>query len=504
MQISGKSLIGNSWSGRGETKFKTFNPVLNEENPWVFIEANKEELERAVEIARTTFPIYSNTSDLERAAFLRKIADNIEDLGDTLLKVYSMESGLDETRARAERARTTYQLRMFADFILQDNWRKTHTEKAEPQRSPKPKPSLTKTFIPLGPIAVFGASNFPLAYSTAGGDTASALAVGCPVIVKSHPMHAGTGELIASAIHKAILEQGMPEGVFSNLNSQGIEVGVKLVNHQVIKGVGFTGSINGGRALMDIAARRKEPIPVFAEMGSVNPVIIAKGALINEGDRWAGVYADSITNGTGQFCTNPGLIIGLKSEALDKFKSVLARKVSEKISTPMLGPNIHDSYEKLVKQAIEMGAKKISGDITTKANYAQQTIVSVEGKEFLDNTKLHKEVFGPFSMIVQCDSKEELLMIIDQLEGQLTGTVIGLKEDHQFIKEVATHLVQRVGRIVYNGVPTGVEVTKAMNHGGPYPASSDLRFTAVGVDAVWRWLRPITYQNFPNELVPKI
>ena len=319
--ITGKNYVGNKLSAEGNVKFRTFDPQKNAGNAWEITEATLGEISETTELARKAFKIYRKTSPIQRAVFLEAIADEIENLGEELIQTYCLESGLTEARAENERGRTLAQLRSFAEMLRSNDWQETYLDAAIPNRKPVPKPDLRKTFIPLGPVAVFGSSNFPLAYSTAGGDTASALAVGCPVIVKSHPMHAGTGELVASAISKAALKTNMPNGVFSNLNSKGIEVGVQLVKDSNIKAVGFTGSIRGGRALFDIASQRPEPIPVFAEMGSINPVVISQQSLAEKGEHWAKIYAESITLGVGQFCTSPGLILAIDSTELDAFAS---------------------------------------------------------------------------------------------------------------------------------------------------------------------------------------
>ncbi|MEZ4858395.1 MAG: aldehyde dehydrogenase (NADP(+)) [Flavobacteriaceae bacterium] len=504
--ITGKNYIGYALSAEGTKTFHTFNPKKNIENEEVFIEVTQDEIDRAATLASEAFIEYRKTSGTKRAAFLMAIADEIEALGDSLVEMYRKESGLPESRAKGERGRTVGQLRMFAKLIENDTWRQPTVDEAIPDRAPIPKPDLRKLYIPLGPIVVFGASNFPLAYSTAGGDTASALAAGCPVIVKSHPMHAGTGELVASAIVKAAKATGMPEGVFSNLNSSGIEVGQQLVSHPKVKGVGFTGSIRGGRALYDLVAQRAEPIPVFAEMGSINPVVITLKAIENRASEIATTYANSITLGTGQFCTNPGLILTIESEATSKFISELGEKTAAIDAHCMLHPNIHLAYNK-------KGAEVVTQDETTLIaeykgevpdNYAKAKIVSTVGSAFLKNPKLHQEVFGPFSLVVQCKNEEELFQIIQQLEGQLIGTIIAEKEEYSELSELIETLQDRVGRIVFNGVPTGVEVCDAMTHGGPYPASTDSRFTAVGNHAIKRWVRPFSYQDFPNELLPHI
>jgi len=493
--ISGKSFVGNSQIAEGEVQFRTINPLLNKENDWCFIEATSQELTEAAELAAKAFKIYRNISDQKRAIFLEEIAVEIELLGDYLIEVYCQESGLSRDRAIAEKERTLFQIRSLAEHIKSD-WREVTSEQSEPDRLPKPKPTLEKSYLPLGPVAVFGSSNFPLAYSTAGGDTASALAVGCPVIVKSHPMHAGTGELVASAIVKAIRKTGMPNGVFSNLNSGGIQLGVDLVNNPHIKAVGFTGSIQGGRAIFDIANRRSEPIPVFAEMGSINPVVISANSLEYKADFWATKYADSITQGNGQFCTCPGLILGIESGELDNFSSLLAKKIMEINPQVMLHPNIHNAYVKLNAEAQSSeGVFVLTPNVELGSNYAGQTILSVKAEHFLSSSTLQNEVFGPFSIVVNCTDKEELLRVIDALEGQLTGTVIFDPSETKEFEPIVEALKYKVGRLIFNGVPTGVESSPAMNHGGPYPASTDSRFTAVGVQSIRRWIRPICFQS---------
>tara|TARA_R110002074_G_scaffold696_5_gene4023 strand:+ start:180189 stop:181715 length:1527 start_codon:yes stop_codon:yes gene_type:complete len=504
--ITGKNYIGFELSAEGTKTYRTFNPKKNKENEHTFTEATKDEINKAAQLASRAFKKYRSISGNRRATFLNAIADEIEALGDTLVQTYTSESGLPEGRAKGERGRTVGQLRMFAKLIENDAWREPTIDTAIPDRAPTPKPDLRQLQVPIGPIVVFGASNFPLAYSTAGGDTASALAAGCPVIVKSHPMHAGTGELVASAIIKAAKDTGMPEGVFSNLNSSGIEVGQQLVSHPKVKGVGFTGSINGGRALYDLAAKRDEPIPVFAEMGSINPVIITRKALEKRASEIASTYAGSITLGTGQFCTNPGLILTLESDFASKFIDELGEKTANIDSFCMLHPNIHSAFNKKGAEVIEQPETTLvteyKGDVPQ--NYAKAKVVTAKGDAFLKNSKLHQEVFGPFSLVVQCKDEAQLLQIIENLEGQLTGTIIAEKEDYSSLSVIIESLQDRVGRIIFNGVPTGVEVCDAMTHGGPYPASTDSRFTAVGNHSIKRWVRPFSYQDFPSELLPEV
>lgn len=502
--ITGKNCIAGDFSGKGNVEFKTMNPKLNSENPTTFVEATKEEIEEAVSEAWNAFKTYRKLPGAKRAAFLNAIADEILALDQELVDTYTTESGLPEGRAVGERGRTVFQLRTFAELVANDDWRENTFDAAQPDRKPLPKDDLRKTMIPLGPVAVFGASNFPLAYSTAGGDTASALAAGCPVIVKSHPMHAGTSELVASAIVKAVEKTGMPKGVFSSING-GIQAGVDLVSHPKVKAVGFTGSIGGGRALFDLAAKREEPIPVFAEMGSINPVIITPSAISKRAGEIAKTYAGSITLGTGQFCTNPGLLLTVKDGNTENFVNELAKETIALDPQCMLHPNIKSGYDKKGADVTSQAGVEVVGKVegTLEPNYAASVVATVSGTEFLANPKLHQEVFGPFSMVVQCKDETELLQIIEGLEGQLTGTLIAEEDDALDLVEIVDALQNRVGRVIYNGVPTGVEVCPAMQHGGPYPASTDSRFTAVGIHSIKRWVRPVSYQSFPQSLLPE-
>lgn len=496
--ITDKNYIGYEQSAQGNTTFKTFNPQTNSENSQLLYEATETEIDIACTLASEAFKTYRKTPGIKRAAFLNAIAEEILALGDLLLDTYVMESGLPKGRAEGERGRTVGQLRMFADLVSKENWR-------EPSKQSDGE-KTRKMLIPIGPVAVFGASNFPLAYSTAGGDTASALAAGNPVVVKSHPMHAQTAQLVAGAIINAAHKTGMPEGVFSSLNSKGIEVGALLVKHPSIKAVGFTGSIRGGRALYDLAASRKEPIPVFAEMGSINPVIITQTVLETRAAEIANNYADSITLGVGQFCTNPGLIFVIQSKEATEFIETLGAKLAKKPSFCMLHPNILKGYSENKEKVSSQSAVHIVNEAedSGKANYAQAALATVAGDVFLKNEQLHQEVFGPFSMVVQCKDKVQMIEIIEKLEGQLTGTIMAEKSDYANLVDVFEALQERVGRVVFNGVPTGVEVCEAMTHGGPYPASTDSRFTAVGVGAIRRWVRPFTFQDAPDIFLPEI
>jgi len=503
--ITGKNQIGFTLSAKGNVTFKTFNPQKNNENNTVFYEATLKEINEACQLATEAFKTFKNISGIKKAVFLNAIADEILALDEVLIKTYCEESGLTKKRALNERGRTIFQLHSFADLVSEGSWVEASIDTAISDRKPIPKVDLRKMLVPLGPILVFGASNFPLAYSTAGGDTAAAFAAGCPVIVKSHPMHAGTGELVSQAITKAAKKTNMPNGVFSNLNSSGIEVGIQLAKHPFIKAIGFTGSVNGGRALYDLAAQRLEPIPVFAEMGSVNPVILMPKATQSKAEYWGTVLASSITLGSGQFCTNPGLILGIKSDSLNRFITTLANEIVKIEPTCMLHPNIIGAYEtKKEASLLQKGVEKvIDFNNDTQKNYGRQIVTTVEGATFLNNPKLHQEVFGPFSMIVQCEDIRQLETIIFQLEGQLTGSFLADKLELLENKTLVEALQNRVGRLIFNGVPTGVEVCPSMQHGGPYPASTDSRFTAVGLNSIKRWVRPVTFQNWPDKALPE-
>ncbi len=502
---TGKNYIGQTLKAAGNSTYKTVNPKLNIENPTSFFDATEAEVNEAVNLAWNAFKVYRKVSGEKRAAFLNAIADEILALDQELIDMYTMESSLPEGRANGERGRTIFQLRSFAELIQNEDWRDNVFDAAQPDREPLPKADLRKTSIPLGPVVVLGASNFPLAFSTAGGDTASALAAGCPVIVKSHPMHSGTGELVASAVIKAAKDTGMPNGVFSNLNGNGVDVGTALVKHPKVKAVGFTGSVGGGRALFNLAAQREEPIPVFAEMGSINPVIITPKAIENRSEALASQYAGSITLGTGQFCTNPGLLLTIDGDKTQKFINDLADKTVAIEAQCMLHPKIKAGYVSHGKTvSSQSGAEtvaKIEDEVAP--NFAHSQIVSVSGKDFLKNPKFQQEVFGPFSLVVKAKDEAELIDVINGLEGQLTGTIIAEESEYAQLHDIVDALEDRVGRLIFNGVPTGVEVCPSMQHGGPYPASTDSRFTAVGTNSIKRWVRPVSYQSFPKELLPE-
>ena len=498
--LTGKNYIGNELSAEGTSVFESTDPASNEKLN-KFYSATENEVNAAVEKAAAAFSVYSAITARDRATFLDAIGEEVLNLGDELIQTYCAESGLPEGRANGERGRTVNQLKSFAEYIRTENWKDEFRDEANPDREPLPKPQLLRTSIPIGPVAVFGASNFPFAFSTAGGDTASALAAGCPVVVKGHPAHPGTGELVASAVIKAANRTGMPDGVFSNLNSAGIDVGVLLVKHPKIKGVGFTGSLKGGRALYDLAAQREEPIPVFAEMGSINPVIIGSAALEKRGDAIAQKLAGSFTLGAGQFCTNPGLIITTGEDK--NFENALVKAANDIEAQCMLHSGIKKAFNENKDQLLsEEGVEVLTSFEDRNDNTAGGTVVKVDADRFLRNDRLQTEVFGPFTMLVNCRDLDQLNKVIHKLHGQLTISLLAEPEDFSDLKKSVQLLQHKAGRIIFNEMPTGVEVSPAMTHGGPYPASTDSRFTSVGIPAIKRWLRPVSFQDFPEELLP--
>jgi len=500
--MTGKNAIGFSLSSKSERTFQTFNPITGDLNPTHFFEATIEEVDAALVLAQEAFLQLKKISLEKRASFLLEIANEIAKLDDELIQMYCLESGLSEQRALTERSRTIFQLNSFSKEIINGDWIKASIDEADAATFP-PKPDLRKMMVGLGPVVVFGASNFPLAYSTAGGDTASAFAAGCPVIVKSHPMHAGTGELVAEAISRAAKKTEMPDGVFSNLNAQGFEIGQYLVQHPGVQAVGFTGSLKGGRALFDLANQREFPIPVFAEMGSVNPIVILPQILSEDLDLISSQITTSITNDAGQFCTKPGVIVISRSASSDEFVNELKKKVVKQISLPMLNSAIFDRFEERKKEVLSSNFLSFSeSDLLIENNIGRQTVVVVDAKQYLKQHLLQQEVFGPLSIVVLCDDLIQLNSIVDSFEGQLTISFFGTDSEMLANKNLVQIASRKAGRVIFNGVPTGVTVCPSMNHGGPYPATTDARFTAVGIDSMQRFLRPVTFQNCHQEMLP--
>ncbi len=469
-----------------------------------FIDATPQQVDSALREAQLAFLSYKNISGKKKAEFLREIANQIEALGQTLVETAMRETNLTEARIVNERGRTTGHCLMFADLVEEGSWVDARIDTAQPNRMPAPKPDLRKMLVALGPVVVFGAANFPLAYSTMGGDSASALAAGCPVIVKAHPAHAETSTLVASAIEKAIEKTGMPKNVFQHLYGKSFEVGQALVNHPLTKAVGFTGSLAGGKALFDLANKRPEPIPVFAEMSSINPVILLPESLRTDLEKTATLLAGSITLGVGQFCTNPGLIIAIENDGLKNFIQKLADEIKKVLPGTMLHQGIADNYHRRLSETLKQQGVTIEAESPQKGkdNQGRPVIASVSAEQFLKNHLLAEEVFGPFSLIIKCKDQSELHSVINHGKGQLTTSVIGSEAEIEKHKNLINVLMEKAGRLIINGVPTGVEVCPSQNHGGPYPATTDSRFTAVGPDAIKRFARPVSFQNFPEALLP--
>lgn len=463
-----------------------------------------DKIDNILQQAQVAFLSYKNFSGKKKGAFLRAIADEIEALDRQLIETAMRETNLPEARIVMERTRTTGHCRMFAEVVEEGSWVEARIDTAIPDRMPAPKPDIRKMLVPIGPVVVFGAANFPLAYSTAGGDTAAALAAGCPVIVKAHPAHPETSTLVAGAIFKAMQKTGMPQGTFQHVYGSSFAVGQELVKHPLTKAVGFTGSLTGGKALFDIACKRPEPIPVFAEMSSINPVILLPETLKRDAEVIATRMAGSITLGVGQFCTNPGLLIALEGEGLDRFIQHLAKAIEETLPGAMLHAGIAENYHSKLKRALEQKGVKVEAASRSEASSLEgrPLVASVPADEFLKNPTLAEEVFGPFSLIVRCSSWDVFNRVINNLHGQLTATIQGDAAEIKKHPSLLNMLMEKAGRLIINGVPTGVEVCPAMMHGGPYPATTDSRFTAVGRDAMKRFARPVAFQNFPDELLP--
>jgi alpha-ketoglutaric semialdehyde dehydrogenase len=461
------------------------------------------QIDAVMQNAADAFIAYRKVQPEAKAVFLDTIAANIEGLGDALIQQASLETNLPAARLGGERMRTTMQLRMFAQMLREGSWVEASIDTAIPDKTP-PRPDLRKMLLPLGPVVVFGASNFPFAYSTAGGDTASALAAGCPVVVKGHPAHLQTSVMVAGAIADAIKSCGMPEHTFQHVTDSSFEAGKQLVEHPSTTAVGFTGSFNGGKALYDYAAARKTPIPVFSEMGSINPVVLLPDTIRVNAESVAKQYAGSITLGMGQFCTNPGLLIAVEGEGLDTFLSSLEKEIGAVVPAKMLHSGIHKAYGEKMNAALNQKGVSVVTKSTAAAGdmEALPTMAMVDAAVFLKDPLLHEEVFGPYSLLVKCKDIQQLESVWKSLTGQLTTTLMGTDKDftdHASLLDIATSVA---GRVVFNGVPTGVEVCPSMVHSGPFPACTDSRFTAVGINAVKRWVRPVCYQNCPQQLLP--
>jgi 2,5-dioxopentanoate dehydrogenase len=506
MPVTGDLLIGASRSRGLDGSSRATNPATGEEMEPAFGGAEASDVDKACVLAAAAFDAFRAASLETRALLLEAIAQGILDLGDELVERVMAESGLPRGRIEGERGRTVGQLRLFASIVRDGRWLNVTVDSALPDRKPAARPDLRSRKIAIGPVVVFGASNFPLAFSVAGGDTAAAFAAGCPVVAKSHPSHPGTSELVGRVIQKAVAESGLPEGVFSLLVGNGNAVGQALVKHPAIQAVAFTGSRRGGLALAATAAARPVPIPVFAEMSSTNPVFLLPEAVATRGGAIASGLVDSATLGVGQFCTKPGIVVGIAGPALDQFSAAAAAALEAANPGTMLNSGIRKAYaEGTAKlhahesvQAVAKGKAAADGDCA-----AQAMLFATSAKEFLTSAELGEEVFGPTSLLVSCKDEAEMLAVAEQLEGQLTATLQLADEDMDLAQRLLPILERKAGRILVNGFPTGVEVSYAMVHGGPYPSTSNSSVTSVGAMAIERFLRPVCYQNFPDGLLPE-
>ncbi|WP_416363419.1 aldehyde dehydrogenase (NADP(+)) [Pseudomonas sp. NFX183] len=503
MTLTGKMLIGQQAISGHREAIRAINPATDAPLEPAYAGGSREHVEQACALAWAAFDTYRETSLAERASFLDVIADTIEALGDELIERAMAETGLPRPRIQGERGRTCAQLRSFARTVRAGEWLGVRVDTAQPERQPLPRPDLRQRQVPLGPVAVFGASNFPLAFSVAGGDTASALAAGCPVVVKAHGAHPGTSELVGRAVAQAVKACGLPDGVFSLLYGAGTDIGIALVTDPRIKAVGFTGSRTAGIALTQAAQARPEPIPVYAEMSSINPVYLFPAALQARGEALAQGFVASLTQGAGQFCTNPGLVIAVAGSALDAFIASATQLLRGCAAQTMLTPGIFRAYQSGVSKLAEHARIAATGQAADGPNQGQAHLFVAPAHDFLRNQHLQAEVFGAASLVVVCASEDEVRQVTEHLEGQLTATLHLDDADVARAKALLPVLERKAGRLLVNGWPTGVEVCDAMVHGGPFPATSDSRSTSVGTAAILRFLRPVCYQDFPDGLLPR-
>jgi NADP-dependent aldehyde dehydrogenase len=485
--------------------FRATDPARGESLEPAFVEATPAEVDEAARAAEAGFEAYAALAPSRRAAFLRQIGEELNALGDVVLERAQAETALPRTQLEGERARSANQARLFADLVEEGSWVEARVDRAQPERKPLPKPDLRRMLVPLGPVAVFGASNFPLAFSVAGCDSVSALAAGCPVVVKAHPAHPGTSELAARAVLAAARATGMPDGVFSMVHGPSPDVGQALVAHPAIQAVGFTGSFRGGKALVDAAARRAQPIPVFAEMGSANPVFVLPDALATRGEQIAKLLAGSVILASGQFCTNPGLTF--VADPADAFIAQLGTLLAESPAGTMAHAGIKRAYDEALTLVGSLAGVKLvaraSGRGAHESSEAQPALVVTDAFTFAAQERLGEEIYGPVSVAVRCRSEGELLAAAARLRGHLVATVHATERDLAAYPKLLPLLARKAGRIVLNGMPTGVEVTHAMQHGGPWPATSDPRATSVGTAAILRFARPVCFQDVPDEALPE-
>ncbi len=504
--LHGFSLIAGERGAPGGRTFRAVNPAGGAALGPDFHEASLAEADRALELARKAQTPFAECAGETRAALLEAIAGGLEELGEALITRAGAETGLPAARLTGERARTCAQLRLFAALVREGSWVDARLDPALPERRPLPRPDVRRVLRPVGPVVVFGSSNFPLAFSTAGGDTASALAAGCPVVVKAHRAHPGTAELVGGVVARAVAAQGLPPGVFSQLHGEGATLGVALVRHPAAAAVGFTGSQAAGRALHEAAAARARPIPVFAEMSSLNPVFLLPGALRERGTEIAAGLLASFTLGVGQFCTKPGLVFAVTGEATEAFLQTLGAAVRAAPCGTMLTPGIREAFLGNQRRLLDTAGVSLwaggTGEPAAERHEARPVVARTTAANFLAHPELAEEAFGPFTLVVEAPDLASLATCAAALAGQLTATLHGTPAELAAAGPLRQLLAERAGRLVVNGFPTGVEVCPAMHHGGPYPATTDSRFTSVGTAAILRFARPVCYQGFPDALLP--
>lgn len=503
--MHGKNFIGLQLSNAGEKTFRAHAAREGRSIDPPFFEATSAEVDHAMELAQQAAAQLRRLDADAIMGFLTAIREHISAIGDELIERAAQETALDADRLKGERERTLNQIGLFAHIAQEGSWVDARIDTPLPERKPLPRPDIRRMLEPLGPIAVFGASNFPLAFSVAGGDTMSAFAARNPVVVKAHPAHPGTSELVASAISNAVKACSLPDGTFSMLHGFSPEVSIALVTHRKTQAVGFTGSLRAGRALFDAAGRRPGPIPVFAEMGSVNPVFVLPEALERNRESIADGLFRSVNLGVGQFCTSPGLVFGRSSDALQHFRQQLIQSFESAQTGSMLNAAIERGYtEKFQAMAAVAGVGTHCSRQAAAAERAEAApgLFTTDARTWLRNHELHEEIFGPATVLIECESDGELLEAANALDGTLTATIHGTKEELGRHRDLMDVLSRKAGRLIFNGYPTGVEVGYAMHHGGPYPATTDARFTSVGTAAIYRFARPVCYQNFPEALLP--
>jgi NADP-dependent aldehyde dehydrogenase len=504
--LTGKHWIDGRASAEGLTTFAATNPASGDSLAPSFAEATAAEVDRSLQLADEAFDELQTVSWETIAGLLEAIAERIEANGEPLIERAHAETALPMARLQSERARTTHNIRLFAKLVRGGSWLQARIDHAEPARQPLPKPDVRAMLVGVGPIAVFGASNFPLAISVAGTDTIAAFAARCPVVVKGHPGHPGTSEMLGQSIVEAIAAAGLPPGMFALLQGAGNDLGRALVEHPLTAAVAFTGSLRGGRALFDVAASRPRPIPVYAEMGSVNPVFLLPGALAERGPAIAEGYIQSVTLGVGQFCTNPGIVLGIADAGLDAFLAATAAACGRAAPATMLHAGIHGAFQQGVARLAAIDGVAPAAASSTPANTQRHEaacqIFTADAQLFQQRPEFAEEVFGPASVVFQCESIDQMYDAARRLDGNLTATLHGTERELLEHAGLVRILERKVGRIIFNGFPTGLEICPAMHHGGPYPATTHSHFTSIGQAAIYRFTRPVSYQNFPDSALP--